>query len=95
MYDTLRLATNKGVHLVLEGLPEGVAGRGLQLVAVRLVDDLNHLVFGFLDGGDDVGVGAGISNGVADTDAVALQQKPVVDHRLNVSVEFAVFLEKK
>jgi hypothetical protein len=26
---------------------------------------------------------------------VALQQKPVVDHRLNVSVEFAVFLEKK
>ena len=61
---------------------------------MRLVDDLNHLVFGLLDGRDNVGVGGGISDGVADTDAVALEEQPVVDDRLNVAVEFAVFLKK-
>ena len=61
---------------------------------MRLVDDVNHLVFGFLDGRDDVGVGAGIGDGVSDTDAVALEEQPVVDDRLDVAVELTVFLEK-
>ena len=62
---------------------------------MRLVDDVNHLVFGFLDGRDDVGVCAGIGDGVSDTDAVALEEQPVVDDRLDVAVELAVFLETR
>ena len=58
-----------------------------------LVDDVNDLVLSLLDGGDDVGVSPGIGDGVTDTDAVALQQQPVVDDGLNVSVKFSVFLK--
>jgi len=61
---------------------------------VRLVDDLNHLVFSFLDGRNNVRVGGRIGNGVTDTDAVALQQQPVVDDCLNVAVKSSVFLKK-
>lgn len=81
--------------LILESLPEGVSWRSLQFIAVRLVDDLNDLVLGLLDGCNDVGVGPGIGNGVADSNAVTLQQQPIVDDGLNVPVELAVFLINK
>ncbi len=61
------------VDLVLEGLPERVAGRGLELVGMRLVDDFDHVVLGLLDGGDNVRVRLRIGNGVADADGVALE----------------------
>ena len=61
---------------------------------MRFVDDLNNLIFGFLDGGDNVGVSTGIGNGVTDTNAVTLEKQPVVDHGLDVAVKFAVFLKK-
>lgn len=82
-------------YLILESLPERVTGRGLQLVTVRFVDDLNNLIFGFLDGGDNVGVSTGIGNGVTDTNAVTLEKQPVVDHGLNVTVKFAIFLKNE
>jgi len=85
---------NKQIYLIFEGLTQGVTGRGLQLVAVRFVDDLNDLVFGLLDGGDNVGVSAWIGNCVTDTDTVTFQEQPVVDHGLNVAVKFAVFLKE-
>ena len=62
---------------------------------MRFVDDLNNLIFGLLDGGNNVRVCAGIGDGVSDTDAVALEEQPVVDDRLDVAVELAVFLETR
>ena len=61
---------------------------------MRFVDDLNDLIFGLLDGGDNVGVSTRISNGVTDTDTVTLEEQPVVDDGLDVTVKFAVFLKK-
>ena len=61
---------------------------------MRFVDDLNDLIFGLLDGGDNVGVSTRISNGVTDTDTVTLEEQPVVDYGLDVTVKFAVFLKK-
>ena len=78
------------IDLILEGLPQGVTRRGLQLVTVSFVDDLNNLILGFLDGGDDVRVGARIGNCVTDTDAVTFEEQPVVNNGLNVAVEFSV-----
>ena len=63
----------KEVYLILEGLPERVTGCGLQLVTVCFVDDLNNLIFGLLDGGDNVGISTGIGNSVTNTDAVTLE----------------------
>jgi len=40
---------------------------------VRFVDDLNDLIFGLLDGGDNVGVSTWIGNSVTDTDAVTFK----------------------
>lgn len=80
------------VHLILEGLPEGVTGRGLQLVTVSFVNNLYYLVFGFLDRSNDVGVGLGIGNGVTNSDGMAFDQQPIVDHGLDVAVEATVHL---
>ena len=75
------------VHHILEGLPQRVTRRRLQLVLVRLLDDLVHVLLGLRDSVQDVSVGGGVGNGVTDTDAVSLNHQPVVDHGLDVSVE--------
>lgn len=48
---------------------------------------------GLFNGILDVFVRLWIGNGVSDADCVTFDQKPVVDHRLNVSVEFTGLLE--
>ena len=80
------------VDLVLEHLPERVTGRGLQLIAVGLVDHLVHVLLGLADGVEDVVVGQRIGDGVLYTDTVALDEQPVVDHGLDVAVKQAVFV---
>ena len=77
------------VHLVLERLTERVARRGHELVVVRLLDHVEHALLGLLDRVLDARVRLRVGDGVADADRVALDEQPVVDHRLNVAVEFA------
>ena len=80
------------VDLVLKSLPDGVTRGWFQLVLVCLQHHLPHLHLGRLDGVDDVLVGARIGNGVADADAVALVEQPVVDNSLDVAVEITIQL---
>jgi hypothetical protein len=45
------------IDLVLKGLSESVAWRGLQFVAVSFVNNFYHLILGLFNGRDNIGVG--------------------------------------
>ena len=57
-----------------------------------LVDHLVHVLLGLADGVEDVVVGQRIGDGILDTDTVALDEQPVVDHGLDVAVKQAVLV---
>ena len=55
---------------------------GLKLVKVSLVNNFIHLSLGVLNGGENVSVGLGVGDSVANTDTVTLNQQPIVNHSL-------------
>jgi len=83
------------VDVVLKRLEDGAAGLALELVVLRLLDELLHLPLGVVDGGDDVVHRLCVGDRVADADRVGAVQDPVVDEPLVRADEGAHALRPK